>query len=96
MAGPPSTRMDRARCIRLASHDAAGGTSWAWARVSVLFREWLALRGKGKGYFTQSPLSLDAICETALIEWSGLRDFQTRGCPGDPFAMPEFVEPAEP
>jgi hypothetical protein len=62
----------------------------------VPFREWLALRGKGKGYFTQHPLSLDTICETALNEWSGLFDFLTRGCPGDPFAIPGFVEPAEP
>ena len=64
--------------------------------VPVPFRDWLALHGKGKGYFTQNPRSPDTFCETALNEWSGLRDFQTRGCPGDPFAMPEFVEPAEP
>ena len=88
--------LDCARCIRLASHDAAGGTSWAWARAPMPFREWLALRGKGKGYFTQNPLSPDTFCETALNEWSGLNDVQRRSCPGDPFAMPEFVEPAEP
>ena len=86
--------LDCARCIRLASHDAAGGTSWEWARVPMPFRNWLALHGKGKGYFMHNPLSPDTCCEIALHEWRDV-GIQIRSCPGDPFAMPA-VDPAKP
>ena len=63
--------LDCARRVRVASGDTAGGQEWEWNRVPVPFRDWLALRGKGRFQFKQDVTD-ERVSDDALKEWGHL------------------------